>query len=234
VNVMDNGRFDSLARSLTAPGSRRRALALALGGALTPLLDREETGAHDLLKKCKKINDAPKRKQCVKKARKHAAQHAANGAILSPICVPSCTGRSCGDNGCGGSCGPCSGGSCDAGTCVCPDGATCPAGQACQTTSDGIICFPQGICSASSEGSLCQHGITACDRDGAGDCSCIRSAEGNIVCIQRNSITACAHGCNASEECEPGLACVDISGCCGELPVGSMTCMAPCADGLRI
>src|SRR5215212_1205582 len=82
-------------------------------------------------------------------------------------------------------------------------------------------------------GDRCQPGFTACDRDGAGDCSCIRSAEGNIVCIQRNSITACAHSCNASEECEPGLACVDISGCCGELPAGSMTCMAPCADELR-
>jgi hypothetical protein len=231
---MDFDRFDALARSVIVSGSRRHALALAVGGVLTPLLACDEAGAHDPLKKCKKINDQGKRKQCLKKAKKHAAQHAADQAPSAPVCTPSCTGRSCGDDGCGGSCGPCSGGSCDAGTCLCPDGTSCVAGQACQATMEGVICFPQGICAASTEGSLCQPAFTVCDRDGTGDCSCIRSAEGNIVCVQRNSMTACAHGCNASTDCEPGLACVDISGCCGGLPAGSMTCMAPCESPVRL
>ena len=231
---MDLDRFDAFARTLSVSGSRRRALALALGGVLTPLLTREDAGARDLLKKCKKMNDQAKRKQCVKKARKHASKHAADQVPPAPVCTPSCIGKNCGDNGCGGSCGPCSGGSCEAGTCVCPSGATCPAGQACQTTGYGMTCVPQGICAASTEGSLCQPGFTVCDRDGGGSCACIQSAEGNTVCIQRNSITACAHGCNASDECESGLACVDISGCCGGFPAGSMTCMAPCEDPVRL
>ncbi len=37
----------------------------------------------------------------------------------APGCTPSCDGRSCGDDGCGGSCGQCAGGqSCSAGQCV--------------------------------------------------------------------------------------------------------------------
>jgi hypothetical protein len=35
-------------------------------------------------------------------------------------CVPDCAGRDCGDDGCGGSCGPCEGGTCLEGTCCMP------------------------------------------------------------------------------------------------------------------
>ncbi|MCA9607115.1 MAG: hypothetical protein KC619_16025, partial [Myxococcales bacterium] len=43
-------------------------------------------------------------------------------------CVPSCVGRTCGDDGCGGSCGTCTTGTCEAGTCSCTPncvGRTC-------------------------------------------------------------------------------------------------------------
>ena len=46
---MDLPRFDSVTQSLSSLGSRRRALALALSGALAPLLTREEIAAHDAL-----------------------------------------------------------------------------------------------------------------------------------------------------------------------------------------
>lgn len=41
------------------------------------------------------------------------------GAPPPPSCTPSCSGKACGDDGCGGSCGACAAGqSCDAGACV--------------------------------------------------------------------------------------------------------------------
>src|SRR5215218_9302717 len=67
---MDADRFDSLTRALTAAGSRRRALALAVSGALAPLLGLGETDARNKLKKCKKIDDKKRRKKCLKKAKR--------------------------------------------------------------------------------------------------------------------------------------------------------------------
>src|SRR5215216_6012250 len=49
---MDSARFDTLARSLTAAGSRRCALALALSGALG-LLGLAHPGAASAGRKCK-------------------------------------------------------------------------------------------------------------------------------------------------------------------------------------
>jgi hypothetical protein len=67
-------------------------------------------------------------------------------------CAPSCTGKSCGDDGCGGRCGTCpQGQSCEAGSCTYPDvsfardvfplfsscgGAGCHAGRAAQLDLD--------------------------------------------------------------------------------------------------
>lgn len=47
----------------------------------------------------------------------------AGGWVCATACVPSCSGKVCGDDGCGGSCG------------------TCPAGQLCST--DGTQCLTQ-------------------------------------------------------------------------------------------
>jgi hypothetical protein len=45
-------------------------------------------------------------------------------------CTPSCAGRACGEDGCGGSCGVCAGGVCDSGQCsVGCDVALCDAGE---------------------------------------------------------------------------------------------------------
>ena len=46
-------------------------------------------------------------------------------AYYSSGCIPDCAGRQCGDDGCGGDCGPCGGGQyCDGGTCVVTTGNT--------------------------------------------------------------------------------------------------------------
>lgn len=71
------------------------------------------------------------------------------------VCVPSCAGRECGDNGCGGSCGTCPAGTaCDpAGRCVCvPDcaGRECGddgCGGSCGSCGPGFVCDPAGTCS---------------------------------------------------------------------------------------
>jgi formylglycine-generating enzyme required for sulfatase activity len=57
--------------------------------------------------------------------------------IKLPVCKPNCTNKECGDNGCGGSCGTCTGGkTCQSGKCVtggcwpdCPEMVTVAAGK---------------------------------------------------------------------------------------------------------
>ncbi|NMC70823.1 MAG: hypothetical protein GYA57_12265 [Myxococcales bacterium] len=71
------------------------------------------------------------------------------------VCVPNCSGRECGDDGCGGSCGACGAGTaCDAaGRCVCvPDcaGRECGddgCGGSCGACGTGFVCTPAGTCS---------------------------------------------------------------------------------------
>jgi hypothetical protein len=105
---MDPTLFDTFARALTAPGTRRRVLGGLLAGALgllgTP--EAELAQAHDSRKKCKKIEDRGKRKKCVKKAKQHNAQHANETSPPLGTCPAGTT-----------SCG---------GTCV---GSTCTGGQ---------------------------------------------------------------------------------------------------------
>src|SRR5687767_2533669 len=102
---MDAGRFDTLTRAFTTARLRRGTLVSLLGGALG-LVGLTETDAHNALKRCKKIEDKDKRRKCKKKAKKHNATHV---APVPAGCVPNCTGKECGANGCNGSCGSCAG-----------------------------------------------------------------------------------------------------------------------------
>jgi hypothetical protein len=84
-------------------------------------------------------------------------------------CVPGCAGKTCGNDGCGGSCGLCSG-NCDQGVCCpgilrncsgvcqeCCDGAYCTGGRICQ---QGTCVCPSGtkICSDSTCKGCCANG----------------------------------------------------------------------------
>jgi hypothetical protein len=87
----------------------------------------------------------------------------------TPTCTPSCAGKTCGDDGCGGSCGSCdSCHTCSGGTCVAKcdschtcSGGTCVAkapncgtkicgndacGNSCGTCDSSYSCNPQGQC----------------------------------------------------------------------------------------
>jgi hypothetical protein len=81
-------------------------------------------------------------------------------------CTPSCTGKVCGDDGCGGSCGTCgtgqtcnSAGQCTGGSCT-PSctGKTCGpdgCGGTCGTCGTGQTCGSNGTCSGG--GTTCAH-----------------------------------------------------------------------------
>lgn len=90
------------------------------------------------------------------------------------VCVPSCSDRACGDDGCGGTCGSCAANqACDAGVCTCvprcgtavcgSDGCggicgTCPANQACDAGSCTSTCVPQcgaAVCGSDGCGGTC-------------------------------------------------------------------------------
>jgi hypothetical protein len=114
-------------------------------------------------------------------------------------CMPQCAGRSCGDDGCGGSCGTCPGGfPCDTqgqcGTCtpfcgcaVCGDDG---CGGSCGTCPGQYTCVVNGTCQL-DPGSVC----------------------GPATC---GSAASCCH-CNGTPTCfalPPGELCTDLGAGC--------------------
>jgi hypothetical protein len=101
-------------------------------------------------------------------------------------CMPSCTGKMCGSDGCGGSCGTCSGANmgCNAGgQCACipqctgkacgPDGC----GGMCGTCSSGTCNMTTGTC----DGCVPQCAGKQCGPNGCGQ-ACGQCAMANVIC----------------------------------------------------
>lgn len=205
---MDADRFDSLTRTLTTAGSRRRALALAISGALGSLLTPYDAEAHDALEKCKKLK-GDKKKKCLKKAKKHDRRHAS--------CTPNCAGKDCGPDGCGRSCGACTGGDCVNGTCDCPDGQelcggvcreACPTGSVRLPATCNCCNPPDGPCNQPTPDPTCCSGL--CTFLGTGVCRGL--GEGS--------------SCQIDEQCDSGI-CRD--GFC-RCPSGKEPCLGGCYD----
>jgi hypothetical protein len=206
---MDADRLDSLARSLARSGRRRTLLCLLTGGALglAGWPHADDAAAHNTLKKCKKIEDKKKRKACIKKAKKHNATH-----TITPIttCTPTCGGRTCGDNGCGGSCGACGGSSsCIEGIC------TCPSPQE----------FCGGTCVPPCEATQARNPISCgcCTRFGNSSVNCDTAAEVSADC--------CSGKCDDDGVCRgkvPGAPCQFdaqcASGICDDSGLDVNTC----------
>ncbi|MDF3042368.1 MAG: hypothetical protein K0Q71_5074, partial [Thermomicrobiales bacterium] len=147
---MDHDRFDGLTRSLGA-GASRRGLGRALAGG----------GLGALLGSAFGPFDADARKKKHKKKRKKNTQQR---------CARNCVERTCGNDGCGGSCGTCGANQvCQGGTCCTPEPrsatcggrcgtwtnncgqpvtcATCAAGQQCLSNgSCAIVCIESAVC----------------------------------------------------------------------------------------
>jgi hypothetical protein len=154
--------------------------------------------------------------------------------VCEPLCTPSCDGKACGNNGCGGSCGDCSAPTpfCNLGTC----GATCVP------SCDGRVCGDDdcgGSCGSCAVSESCVGGTCAplpneltcaggrCGGNAPGGCSCAASclsggapccadAEAVCGCFPKCTDKACGDdgcggscgSCDAGERCSATQVCV--------------------------
>ncbi len=172
----------------------------------------------------------------------------------TPTCTPSCGGKQCGSDGCGGSCGNCPGGFvCDGnGQCVsgCPDscwGKQCGpdgCGGSCGNCAPGFTCTDAGQCTQECFGS-CMGKECGTDGCGAscGACNPGLTCTDGGQCVQ-NCVGDCtgkecgSDGCGVScGNCGPGLFCTDAGQCVDECPAscvgkecGSDGCGGDCGN----
>ncbi|PKN55582.1 MAG: hypothetical protein CVU56_20565 [Deltaproteobacteria bacterium HGW-Deltaproteobacteria-14] len=126
-------------------------------------------------------------------------------------CTPSCAGKQCGDNGCGGTCGTCSGTtSCNAaGQCVGGCTPSC-AGKQCGDNGCGGTC---GTCT----------GATTCNPSG----QCVASAgqcggDSLNTCLGRCGLFNEAWTCQCDAQCATtGDCCPDLGTCCTATTCGA-------------
>ena len=138
-------------------------------------------------------------------------------------CIPDCVAKTCGPDGCGGSCGACS------------EGESCFGAHCCAAQCDGLDCGDDGCggsCGACAEGEQCDEGHCCapqcdgqvCGDDGCGG-SCGACSEGDVCaegqcCARQCGGLACGvpDGCGGECGCVSGAACIDgtctaVSGC---------------------
>ena len=146
-----------------------------------------------------------------------------------PLCCPECTGKECGADGCGGTCGQCSTNQvCDAaGQCLCSpqcEGKTCGAdgcGGTCGACGPGYICLAQGVCGCSSVcGSFTnsQGNTVCCGTDGQHWCD-----EATKTCVDSLQPVNYSYACNSPQSggdlwpcgpCEIDSDCANNGYCC--------------------
>lgn len=173
-------------------------------------------------------------------------------------CVPSCENRECGDNGCGGTCGACSTGTCsELGQCV-PGGWTCASFVYGDRTSCDCGCgipdpdceLTPGLVTYGCEGNeVCKQGACAactpscgagveCGDDGCGG-SCGRCWDpAKPMCIDGQCVDQCVPQC-LGYECGPD-GCGGVCGTCGpgencvlsvcETLPEALSCVGRCGD----
>jgi hypothetical protein len=174
----------------------------------------------------------------------------------TPACKPQCTGKVCGDDGCGGSCGACtsgetcdSSGQCSPGNTTCTpdcngkacgddgcggDCGTCPGGLTCDQNNQ---CTPSGLCMPDCSG-------RTCGGDGCGGfcgmCPTGQSCDQNGQCSSGGA-SSCSHqickpGAPLQYSCSPCATrvCSIDPYCCGVewdrvcVNEASMVCGQPC------
>jgi len=122
---------------------------------------------------------------------------------LSHCCEPSCDGKECGDDGCGGSCGTCDPGfKCEEFACV-----------VCEPDCDGKICGSDGCggtCGDCPEGESCNLEGTECLP--CAGCAPWQTCDGAGGCVNPESAGDCEYGGQyIAGECYG----IDWIGCCG-------------------
>lgn len=170
-------------------------------------------------------------------------------------CIPACDGRSCGDDGCAGTCGTCTGNQrCDDGSGQCVDAECAPqcAGIACGDDGCGGSCGSCGPglgCDAGRCICLPQCAARTCGDDGCGgQCGVCQSPEvcglgDSCVCIPDCGGKICGDdGCGGScGSCVPGETCTAPDSCqcvpdCSGRQCGDDGCGGSCGScpGIRV
>lgn len=150
-------------------------------------------------------------------------------------CIPDCTGKECGDDGCGGSCGTCPTGTCSEFTCV-PTGYYCDDAD----NTDDAAWPPQTGCCDGPMYKKCDNtaGVRgySCDEDGL-DRRCGEAADGTAGCHPPADIATalpdCANGCQrdcAGKDCGPDGCGGSCGGCTGDEQCNAGTCEVPSCD----
>jgi len=142
-----------------------------------------------------------------------------SGVCERDSCVPQCTGKCCGDDGCGGTCpNNCPGGYvCDLGTCQCkPDVACtsnddCPQDYYCDLTVNE--CKPV-VCNPQCEGKCCGD-------DGCGN-TCPNDCPVGYVCNMTTCQCVLDTTCTSDSQCPTMHCCRD--GACIPAACGNMQC----------
>jgi hypothetical protein len=108
-------------------------------------------------------------------------------------CIPDCAGATCGDNGCGGSCGDCDDGDACNGMETCNAGRTCDAGTP-------VVCTDGNACNGLE---TCDSATGACVGGTPINCSNGQACDGVETCNPSNG--ACIPGTPVN--CDDGVAC---------------------------
>jgi hypothetical protein len=127
-----------------------------------------------------------------------------NGAVLGGgggTCTPNCTGKTCGNDGCGGTCGTCGAGQ------TCSPGGTCTGGGACThpicstgtkltgtcDTCAAQICAADSFCCNTSWDSVCVGEVASVCHQTCGGGTCAHP-----ICSTGAKLTASCDTCAAS------------------------------------
>jgi alpha-tubulin suppressor-like RCC1 family protein len=140
----------------------------------------------------------------------------ARASEVGPECTPDCTGRTCGDDGCGGQCGTCS-----------------------ERAGSSVACTPQGTCQYACAAGRADCDLAAdngCEADLRAPATCGRC---DVSCSGATPVCGdgrCASGCPGTQRLCDGL-CVDLQssaqhcGACGERCEPQSNATATCAMG---
>jgi hypothetical protein len=196
---MDRSTFDRFAQAFVAAASRRRLLGLSGSLPLAGLLGLVSAEA-----------DA-------KKKRKHKKKLV--------TCIPNCIDRTCGSDGCGGSCGSCRGNQvCQGGMCCTPEPLTTTCSGLCGTRTNN--CNQSVTCPSCTANRTCLSNGSCADPCGGADCpgGCVcglPNAAGTSYCV---ASSACPTGpsCATTADCPPG------SHCQGCPDLASLVCIPLC------
>jgi hypothetical protein len=171
-------------------------------------------------------------------------------------CTASCTGKSCGDDGCGGSCGTCASGSCVNGSCCVPNctgktcgdngcggscgscgAGTCISGSCCMPSCGGKTCGDNGCggsCGTCGTGKLCSSGGCVTDPNYCDPVTNTLCNTPNQCILLANETTTCAlagtgtqgSSCSAATPCAGGYSC--FAGSCRKI------CLKSTGEGCSI